>query len=306
MPPVDSPFDPDLVRAARWIPRTLVTRRRLPLIRLLTHVVPAQKITRGVTVKDVWVPGNPPVRVRLYRPEGLAADAPALLWIHGGGYVIGRPEMDDSLCAVNARDLGALIVSVDYRLAPDHPFPAPLEDCYTALRWLFAEAPALGVSTARIAIGGASAGGGLSAALAMLARDRAELKPIFQLLVYPMLDDRSGMRTDLDGKLHRMWSQRSNRFGWSAYLGSASPEQAVPARREDLAGLPPAWVGVGTCDLFHDEDLEYARRLTTAGVPCDVWVSPGAFHGFDVVRPGARVSRDFRGSYLTALRRAFA
>jgi acetyl esterase/lipase len=156
--------------------------------------------------------------------------------------VLGTAAQDDLLCRRFVDNLGITVGSVDYRLAPEHPYPAPLEDCYTALTWL---AGLPGVDGDRIAIGGASAGGGLAAALALLARDRAELTPVFQVLVYPMLDDRTVGR-HLDDPGHRLWNATSNRFGWTSYLGGVDPDAAVPARRTDLAGLPPAWVGVGT------------------------------------------------------------
>jgi len=238
--------------------------------------------------------------VRLHRPAGVTEPAPALLWIHGGGYVMGTAKQDDGLCQRFTRQLGITVAAVDYRLAPEHPYPAPLEDCYSALRWL-AGLPA--VDPARVAIGGASAGGGLAAALALLARDRGEVRPILQVLAYPMLDDRtSASPTNVS---YRLWSPNSNRFGWAAYLAGADPQLAVPARRDDLSGLAPAWIGVGTHDLFHDEDLAYAERLTRAGVPCHVEVVPGAFHGFDLLLPKAQVSREFFASQSACLRQAF-
>lgn len=239
--------------------------------------------------------------VRLFRPAGVAEPTPALLWIHGGGYVIGAARQDDRLCSGFSRRLGITVASVDYRLAPEHPYPAPLEDCYSALTWL-AGLPS--VDRYRVAIGGASAGGGLAAALALLARDRAEVSPAFQLLTYPMLDDRSSATAHNPN--YRLWDTRSNRFGWSAYLGGADPQVAVPGRREDLSGLPPAWIGVGTHDLFHDEDLAYAERLTAAGVPCEVETVPGAFHGFDLWAPKAQVSQRFFDSQCAMLRAALA
>ncbi|WNG44357.1 alpha/beta hydrolase [Archangium minus] len=313
MKPAANPFHPDLQRAARLIPNITATRPLLAVMRFLMRFQSTPRAPEDVAVEDVQVPGSagaPPVRVRTYRPRRtVQGPTPALLWIHGGGYIMGRPEQDDVLCVEFARELGIFVASVDYRLAPEHPFPAPLEDCYAALRWLFAQAGALSVLPERIAIGGASAGGGLTAALAQLAHDRKEVRPTFQLLVYPMLDDRTTTRTDIDGTSHRAWNQGSNVFGWRAYLGrepggAEVPAHAVPSRREDLSGLPPAWLGVGTCDLFHDEDLAYARRLEAAGVPCDVAVVPGAFHGFDVITRSAGVARDFRGLYTAALRRA--
>jgi acetyl esterase/lipase len=283
---------PELRSVARFVPRKLIYGWTLPILRRLTGL---QRVNNdGVEV--LTLPSG--VGVRLYRPAGATAATPALLWIHGGGYVLGTAAQDDLLCRRFVKTLGITVASVDYRLAPEHPYPAPLEDCYTALTWL-AGLPE--VDAGRIAIGGASAGGGLAAALALLTRDRAELTPVFQVLVYPMLDDRTVGR-HLDDPGHRLWNATSNRFGWQSYLGGAAPDSAVPARRTDLAGQPPAWVGVGTLDLFHDEDLDYAARLRAAGVPCEVHVVSGAFHGFDGVAPKADISRDFFDSQCASLR----
>jgi acetyl esterase/lipase len=196
-----------------------------------------------------------------------------------------------------------VVASVDYRLAPESPFPVPLDDCYLALAWL-ADQP--DVDASRIAVGGASAGGGLAAALALLARDRGEVELAFQSLSYPMLDDRTANRTDIDQRNFRLWNNKANRFGWQSYTGLApgSPgvtDLAAPARCGDLTGLPPAWIGVGTLDLFHGEDLAYAARLDKAGVECAILEVEGAFHGFDLVRPRAGVSRDFRAAQVAAL-----
>ena len=186
---------------------------------------------------------------------------------------------------------------------------ASLDDAYSALTWLHGRADELGIAPDRIAIGGASAGAGLAAGLVLFARDRGEVPIAFQLLIYPMLDDRTTGRADIDEASLRLWNTRSNRFGWTAYLGRAPggegvADYAAPARLQQLAGLPPAWIGVGTCDLFHDEDVAYARRLGEAGVPCTLEVVRGAFHGFDVVGRKAQVVRDFRESYRTAMRQA--
>ena len=289
-------FHPDLRKVARFAPRALVGPRSLRVIRTLSG------LQRGRSHGDVeaLILGSG-VGVRLHRPAGVSQPGPALLWIHGGGYVIGSAQQDDELCRRFARVLGVTVVAVDYRLAPEHPYPAPLEDCYAALTWL-AALPA--VDPARIAIGGASAGGGLAAALALLARDRGEITPTLQVLAYPMLDDRSGSTPEHPN--YRLWGPKSNRFGWAAYLGNADPKVAVPARHDDLSGLPPAWIGVGTHDLFHDEDVAYAARLTAAGVPCQIETVPGAFHGFDVVVPKAAVSKAFFASQCASLRSALA
>jgi acetyl esterase/lipase len=287
-------FHPELRRIARIAPRTLITPRTLPLMRAL------MKLQSRRRPPDVEVfPLSDGTGIRVYRPVDGADVAPALLWIHGGGYIMGAAQQDDKVCRRFSSELGITVASVEYRLAPEHPYPAALEDCYSALRWL-AAAPT--VNPARVAIGGASAGGGLAAALALLARDRGEIDLALQLLVYPMLDDRTQPRAvDRD---YRMWSPTSNRFGWAAYLGAADPHVAVPARRQDLTGLPPAWIGVGTCDLLYDEDLAYAERLRNAGVPCQVEVVPGAFHGFDHVAPKAGVSQRFFASQCAGLRAA--
>lgn len=268
----------------------------MPVVRRLTQLQGRR------TPADVEVLGLPSgATVRIFRPKNPpAGPAPALLWIHGGGYVIGTAAQDDRLCRRFSAELGATVASVDYRLAPQHPYPAALEDCWAALT-LLAGLP--GVDPARIAVGGASAGGGLAAALAQWAADRGEVSPVLQLLVYPMLDDRSAALPAHRG--YRLWGPRSNQFGWTAYLGDADPQVAVPARRADLSGLAPAWIGVGTFDLFHDEDLAYAQRLRQAGVPCDVEVVSGAFHGFDLLMPKVPVSRQFFASQCASLRNAY-
>ena len=292
----DTDIHPELRDAARFMPRRIVYGWTLPVLRRLS----ALQRPPGDGVEVLTLPSG--VGIRLHRPRGGTARGPALLWIHGGGYVLGTPAQDDVLCRRFADTLGITVAAVRYRLAPEHPYPAPLEDCYSALQWL-ASLPA--VDPDRIAIGGSSAGGGLAAGLALLTRDRAEFTPVLQLLVYPMLDDRSVGR-HLDDTGHRLWNATSNRFGWQAYLGGADPDVAVPARRTDLAGLPPAWLGVGTLDLFHDEDIEYARRLQAAGVPCELQLVPGAFHGFDGVAPKASISRDFFESQCASLRQSMS
>ena len=244
-----------------------------------------------------------PVSLRVFGRKASEKGLPALLWIHGGGFVLGSAAQDDPVCQYFANQLGIVVASVEYRLAPESPFPVPLNDCYDALLWL-AEQP--DIDPTRIAIGGASAGGGLAAALARLAHDRAEVQPAFQLLSYPMLDDRTTTRTDIDESNFRLWNNKANRFGWHSYLGpqtglSEVSGLAAPARNDDFSGLPPAWLGVGTLDLFYEEDLAYASQLEDAGVGCELLVVKGAYHGFDLVQPKAGVSRSFRSAQATAL-----
>jgi acetyl esterase/lipase len=304
-----STFHPELA-AGRFIPKLSFGPRTSRLVRRRTARPAAPG--PGVTVGELLVPGPagaPDVSLRIIRPIVAPGPLPALLWIHGGGLIIGSPEQDDRTNIAFARELGIVVVAVRYRLAPDDRAPAAVEDAYAGLRGLVANAAALGVDVDRIAIGGASAGGGLAAALALVAHDRGEIRPSFQLLVYPMLDDRTVTRTDLDTRDVRVWTAKSNRYGWTSYLGvepgsPGVPPYAAPARRDDLSGLPPAWIGVGSLDLFHDEDVEYARRLVAAGVPCDLTVVPGAFHGFDAIFAGAGVSREFWRAQAAALRGA--
>jgi acetyl esterase/lipase len=220
---------------------------------------------------------------------------------------MGKPEMDEWRCVGYAREAGITVVSVDYRLAPKHPFPAGLMDCYDALLWVDASSAELGIDRGRIAVGGASAGGGLAAALAQMAHDRQMLTPVFQLLVYPMMDDRTALRMDLDDSDNITWNQENNRYGWESYLGQKCgsetlPAYSVPSRREDLSGLPPAWIGVGSLDIFHDEDVDYGNRLKAHGVDCTTHLTPGAFHGFDVFDQNIGIVREFWNSQLIALK----
>jgi acetyl esterase/lipase len=311
-------FHPDLYPRAHFLPRSVRPGLIVRMLRLRSGVrrltglpaVAKVPVVEGVTIQDIFIhgpDGAAPIRVRTYRPQRTHQPVPALLWIHGGGFVMGDSEIDQANNIALVRELGIMIAAVNYRLAPQHVFPAPLDDCYAALHWLHTQAR--GVVPGRIAVGGASAGGGLAAGLAQLAHDRNEIPLAFQLLIYPMLDDRTTLRTDVEESRLRMWNTTCNEFGWRAYLGTAPGSAevkpyAAPARREDLSGLPAAWIGVGTCDLFHDEDLSYAQRLTQLGVPCEVCVVSGAYHGFDVLSPEANVVQEFRRDYVAALQRA--
>jgi acetyl esterase/lipase len=211
--------------------------------------------------------------------------------------------MDDARCRQLAYELDITVAAVDYRLAPAHPYPAPLHDCYDALRWL-ADQPSLDAT--QIAVAGASAGGGLAAALTLLTRDRGEIQLAAELLVYPMLDDRTAERVDARAAHRRLWNNTSNRLGWRAYLGGTEPAVAVPARCADLSGLPPTWIGVGSVDILHDESVRYAHRLKAAGVDCELNIVDGAFHGFDAVAPKTGVAQDFFANQCGFLRKALA
>ena len=305
------PFHPEL-RGARWLPLVSAGPRTLWLFRL-----GPRGARRDPGVETTTVPFAGPagaMTYRVFRPGGsrpAKRKLPALLWIHGGGLILGTPQQDDASNIALSRDLGIAVFSASYRLAPQHPAPAALDDLVAGFRELVARADEFGIDPARIAIGGASAGGGLAAALAQRLLDEGGPQPVFQLLVYPMLDDRTALRDDIDARHMRGWSPASNRFAWSAYLGPAAEatgirSSVVPARRRDLRGLPPAWIGVGTLDLFYDEDVTYARRLEEAGVPCELHVVPGAFHGFDALYRHAGVSRAFHAEWVRVLRAALS
>jgi acetyl esterase/lipase len=252
--------------------------------------------------------GAPPVPLHVYRANGVARALPCILHIHGGGYVAGRAGDLADLHRQLANDLGCAIVSVDYRLAPETTFPGNVEDCYAGLAHVMAEADALGLDRARIGVMGESAGGGLAAALGLLARDRGEYRLAFQHLIYPMIDDRTvtGPSHPVAGQF--IWDRRKNEFGWTALLGHApggggvSP-YAAAARAENLAGLPPTYLATGALDLFIDEDIDYAKRLIAAGVSTELHVYPGAYHGFNIA-PAARVSKAAQRDSREALRRA--
>jgi acetyl esterase/lipase len=247
-------------------------------------------LSDAVTRTDDVVPGHPPVPVRVHRPKDAEGLLPAILTIHGGGYVIGSYDMDSPLLDRWCPSLGVVGVSVEYRLAPETSFPGPIEDCYAALRWTYDHAHKLGIDKERIGLYGLSAGGGLAAALALLARDRGEVPLAFVLLDCPMLDDRQ--RTpSMNAEGLYVWGAGSNEFGWRSYLGDLYgsdeiPPYAAAARENDLSGLPPTCVVVGSIDGFRDEDIDYAQRLNQAGVSCELHVIAGLPHAYLLV-PGA-------------------
>lgn len=249
--------------------------------------------------------GHADVRVLVYTPgERTSAALPAILHIHGGGFVSGNADMSDSNSRAYAVEMDCVVVSVDYRLAPETAFPGAIEDCYAALLWLHSSAAELGIDPDRILVAGESAGAGLAAALCLLARDRGPVRPCFQYLAEPMLDHRS-VTSDHPHAGHIGWTRDHNRFGWASLLGEAgeavSP-YASPALAEDLSGLPPAFIHIGAIDLFLEESLEYARRLSRAGVGVELHVWPGAYHAFQAI--DAHVSREARRVARTAVKRA--
>lgn len=308
--------DPDLRDGLAAFPSFTLTDELMPMLRaqgLATDQSPPMGPAAGVSVERIMVPGRngaPDVPCHLFIPADRSGTSGGYLHIHGGGYVLGDAAMSDPSNRSIAAALGVVILSVDYRLAPETRWPGAVEDCYAALGWLHANAERLGIDPQRIAIGGESAGGGHTASLALVARDRGEYPICHQHLIYPMIDDRTGSTEPaLPFTGEFVWTAGSNAYGWSALLGHPAgtgepPLHAVPARTEDLAGLPPTFIGTGALDLFVGENLDYSRRLIAAGVPTELIVAPGAYHGFNGFAPDAPVSRTFNEASLAALGRA--
>lgn len=305
--------DPQVDPLLDLSPTTVLSDEALPTLRVpaRTPLPPAEGRAAEVTRQVLEVPGPkdaPDVGIIVYSPPTLTGPAGCIFHIHGGGYVVGAAAPQEPLHRIWAAKLDCVIVTVDYRLAPETRAPGNVEDCYAALAWTFANAEKLNIDPTRIGVMGESAGGGLAAALALLARDRGEYPLAFQHLIYPMLDDRTVTRPDphpIAGEF--IWTPHNNHYGWSALLGvepgskGVSP-YAAPARAENLSGLPPTFIATGALDLFLEEDMEYARRLLRAGVATELHVYPGGPHGFDF-HPTAAVSVQARKDSITALGR---
>lgn len=284
-------LDPEVAVAIKSMPFDDLTADVLPALRARFEMPVSDRVERI----DHDVPGDPAVSVRVHRPRAAGGVLPCVYSMHGGGYVIGTNMLDDPIFDELCPTLGIVGVSVEYRLAPETPYPGPLEDSYRGLQWTYEHAEELGIDPNCIGVMGVSAGGGLAAALCLLARDRGEVPVAFQLLDQPMLDDRQITPSSRDDAL-AVWSRNSNAFGWKAYLGDLYgrddvPPTAAPARASDLSGLPPAFVSVGAADGFRDEDVDYAVRLNQANVPTELHVYPGACHGFNVMASEAAVTK---------------
>lgn len=284
-----------------------VTAKTLPIIRKAPQPAPPPLADPGWTERLIPGPrGAPDVRIFVVNARPSEPTRPAILHMHGGGFILGDVRGELRSIQETAAALDCVVVSVDYRLAPETRFPGALEDNYAALKWLASNAAALGADRTRIAVMGGSAGGGHAAMLAIAARDRGEIPLAFQALIYPMLDDRTGstvQKPPQQGAI--LWTPASNRFGWSSLLGAPAgsarvPYGSVPARVENLRGLPPTFIGVGSIDLFVDEDVEYARRLIDAGVAVTLDVVPGGFHGFSLFP--SSIGRRFNAAVIDALR----
>ena len=306
--------DPELLPALDLFPAELVSAigddppaARAMLEGLMQAMLEALPPT-DVTIEERVIPGpDGDIPIAVYQPPA-PAPRPGLLMMHGGGYIVGTAREDINGIGY-AEHVGCTVVSVDYRMAPEFTYKEAIADCFAGLNWMFDNAEALGVDASRIAIGGGSAGGGLTAALALYNRDNKGPDVAFQLLVYPMLDDTHETPSGYEVTHPNVWNRDVSLKAWKMYLGEehgadeVSP-YAAAARAQDLSGLPPAFVAVGTEDLFRDEDIDYAQRLMAAGVPTELLVVPGMFHGGESMAPEARVSQRLRLGYLDALKRA--
>ncbi|MEZ5997842.1 MAG: alpha/beta hydrolase [Hyphomonas sp.] len=297
-------LDPQLKDFFEMMPPLVLSRDTIVQVRAEREAMAAAAmppLPPEVTIVQEHAPsrdGHPNVRMKIYRTPSDRKDRPAILHLHGGGYVLGSPESMAPQCCAWAKGMDAVVVAPAYRLGPETAFPGNVEDAYAALAWIYKHAAQLGVDTARIAVAGESAGGGLAAALALLVRDRKEFAFCHQQLIFPMIDDRTAVRKDVSPMFGEfVWTNEKNHFGWASLLGAEPGSDgispyAAAARADDLSGLPPTFLSTGAMDLFTEENLDYARRLMAAGVPVELHVYPGAPHGFMWV-PDARVTKQY-------------
>ena len=282
---------PDIVarRAAMSASRAAIPKGNFPQLRVAEYPYPG--------------PENE-LTLRLYRPETAAADSPGLIYIHGGGMIMGDLESQDENMREAATELNIPIASIDYRKAPEHPYPAAPEDCYAGVSWVFANAQALGMDPSNIGLMGASAGGGLALAVALMLRDRQGPSLRYLLPIYPMIDDRHETTSSNEVVDIGIWDRAGSIEAWNWYLGGAEADSyAAPARAENLSKLPPTYIDVGDLDLFRDENITIVQRLSAAGVSVEFHLWPGAYHASELFAPNAALSRKIWSTRYTAIRR---
>jgi len=311
------PFDPELAPALDEIHRAMspaMTRDMIPALRdVVAAASPTLEDLAGdgafvVDTRAIPGPGAADIELLVVRPAGHDGPLPVLYYVHGGGMVMGDNRFGVADMLPLAAQFGFVVTSVEYRLAPEHPFPAGIEDVHAGLAWVVEHADALGADGERVLLAGASSGGGMAASLALLARDRGTATPIGQLLLYPMLDDRNDRPSAAQLAGLGIWDRTANETAWDAVLGDARgaddvPAYAAAARATDLRGLPPTFLDVGTAETFRDEVIDYAARIAQAGGDVELHVWPGAFHAFDFWVPDAQISRDAAAARVAWLRR---
>ncbi|WP_245561867.1 alpha/beta hydrolase [Agromyces italicus] len=316
------PFDPEIapiIEAMATEPQPAMTEETLPLMRGSDTAFPAADAAlvareRGIEAEERRIPGPagaPELELTLFRPveHSAAASVPAIVNIHGGGMIVGHRSWEHARIADLVEELGVVGVNVEYRLAPEHPFPAGVDDNYTAVAWVAAHAAELGVDASRIVVMGGSAGGGFSAAVALMARDRGGPALAGQLLLCPMLDNTNTSVASRQYDGIGTWQREANLFAWRCVLGeelAGSPEApayAAPSRADDLSGLPPAFIEVGAAEMFRDEDVDYASRIWATGGQAELHVWQGGFHGFDMYAPEAEITKAALATRVSWLRR---
>lgn len=276
---------------------------------LMDNFKPENPYANDLTIREEIIYGRKDaqkIKLRIYDPKEKIGKLPGVYFIHGGGFVMGSSEYYDKLCSEILMEIPSVIVSVDYRLPPETPYPGGLEDCYDGLQWFFENAESLGVDSSRIAVLGDSSGGGLTAALSLLVRDREGPNIAFQMPMYPMLDDRHITKSSTEIKDRRVWNVYENKASWGMYLGNLKDENvpvyAAPSRETDFSNLPPTYTFVGDLDPFRDETINYVAKLTQAGVPTEFHLYPGCYHGFEESAPHAEISKRAKENYFTALK----
>ena len=270
------------------------------------------KTIEGVTKKVVQVKNpddNHDTPLFIYHPENQNEALPVFYWMHGGGLVLGQAEQDEFVLKKFVKNMNCIAVAVDYRLAPEYPFPTPLDDCYAGLEYVFDRADKLNIDTSHIVVGGASAGGGLAAALTQITCDRGKIPLAHQLLLYPMLDPINITQAGDDIDDTYIWTRANNLFGWTSYLGQKPEESTIPKYasalyNHDLTNLPPATIMVGDIDLFAQECIAYAAKLSVAGIPTELHLYPGGVHGFEDINPETRIAQNFLATRDSALKAA--
>jgi len=272
---------------------------------VVSQLLVAPELDPRVTMEDRMIPGPAGEQmIRIYRPKGSTSALPGLINVHGGGMILGNVQGDAATAQMLAVESGAIVVSVDYRKAPEDPYPAALNDCYSASQWVFDNAKDLGIDPDNIGIYGGSAGGGLILGVCLMARDRGSMRFKYMMPIYPMIDDRNETASTHDVTEVGIWDRSGNIEAWELYLGGKPADgYAAPTRAEDVSGLPPAFIDVGEMDAFRDEDAAFALRLAQGGVPCEFRIYPGAYHASEVFAPEAALSKRIWSERIDALKR---
>ncbi|SOC45050.1 alpha/beta hydrolase [Ureibacillus acetophenoni] len=305
--------NPELVDMLNAFPPLSLDAELLPQIREAMAAGNQPVEQTEVSIEEVAIKSydNEEIKVRVYKPtKETDGKLPGFLWIHGGGYVLGTAEADDALCVNIVNTANCVVVSVDYRLAPEHPYPTPIEDCYSALSWLVNNADELGVDTDKIGVGGLSAGGGLTAALTLLARDRQFPKVHIQFPLYPMIDDSNNTPSANEITDSMIWNQKLNDSGWKMYLGELYgkeeiPVYAAPARATDFSNLPTTYTFIGQLDPFRSETLTYVSKLAEAGIDVEFHLYPGGYHSFEILNPTSKIGQKASNDFLDAIKEGF-